>query len=179
MIAAVAILLIVGVLVDWGFRRAGIPGLVGMLAVGVIAGPHLLGWISPSLVALSEDLRVGALIIILLRAGLEVSRETLAKVGVRVLLLSTVPAIIEGAAVTAVKIEGVLHEFSPIQGVVEDATDIILNLKQVPMRLHVDHMKTLRLKANTAGEVTAGDIETDADVEILEPEVHILSLIHL
>ena len=100
MIAAVAILLIVGVLVDWGFRRAGIPGLVGMLAVGVIAGPHLLGWISPSLVALSEDLRVGALIIILLRAGLEVSRETLAKVGVRVLLLSTVPAIIEGAAVT-------------------------------------------------------------------------------
>ena len=100
MIAAVAILLIVGVLVDWGFRRARIPGLVGMLAVGVIAGPHLLGWISPSLVALSEDLRVGALIIILLRAGLEVSRETLAKVGVRVLLLSTVPAIIEGAAVT-------------------------------------------------------------------------------
>jgi DNA-directed RNA polymerase subunit alpha len=89
----------------------------------------------------------------------------------RVLLSS-----IEGAAVTAVKIEGVLHEFSPIQGVVEDATDIILNLKQVPMRMHVDHMKMLRLKANAAGEVTAGDIETDADVEILDPKVHIATI---
>ena len=89
----------------------------------------------------------------------------------RVLLSS-----IEGAAVTAVKIEGVLHEFSPIPGVVEDATDIILNLKQIPMRMHVDHSKTLRLKANTAGEVKAGDIETDADVEILESDVHIATI---
>ena len=69
----------------------------------------------------------------------------------RVLLSS-----IEGAAVTAVKIDGVLHEFSPIPGVVEDATDIILNLKQVPMRVHVDHTKTLRLKCDKAGEVKAG-----------------------
>ena len=89
----------------------------------------------------------------------------------RVLLSS-----IEGAAVTAVKIEGVLHEFSPIPGVVGDATDIILNLKQIPMRMHVDHSKTLRLKANTAGEVKAGDIETDADVEILESDVHIATI---
>lgn len=89
----------------------------------------------------------------------------------RVLLSS-----IEGAAVTAVKIEGVLHEFSPIQGVVEDATDIILNLKQVPMRMHVDHTKTLQLKANTAGEVTAGDIVPDADIEILNPEIHIATI---
>src|SRR5437867_12088932 len=59
----------------------------------------------------------------------------------RVLLSS-----IEGAAITAVKIEGVLHEFSPIPGVVEDATDIILNLKQIPLKLHVDHTKTLTLK---------------------------------
>ena len=89
----------------------------------------------------------------------------------RVLLSS-----IEGAAITAVKIEGVLHEFSPIQGVVEDATDIILNLKQVPMRMHVDHTKTLQLKANTAGEVTAGDIVPDADIEILNPEIHIATI---
>ena len=89
----------------------------------------------------------------------------------RVLLSS-----IEGAAVTAVKIEGVLHEFSPIQGVVEDATDIILNLKQVTMRMHVDHTKTLQLKANTAGEVTAGDIVPDADIEILNPEIHIATI---
>ena len=79
----------------------------------------------------------------------------------RVLLSS-----IEGAAVTAVKIDGVMHEFSPIPGVVEDATDIILNLKQIPLRVHVDRMKTLLLKVDKPGEVKAGDIETDADVEI-------------
>ena len=60
----------------------------------------------------------------------------------RVLLSS-----IEGAAITAVKIDGVLHEFSPIPGVVEDATDIILNLKQIPLKLHVDHTKTLTLRS--------------------------------
>ena len=89
----------------------------------------------------------------------------------RVLLSS-----IEGAAVTAVKIDGVLHEFSPIPGVVEDATDIILNLKQFPMLMHVDHTKTLRLKSSKAGEVKAGDIEADADIEILEPDVHIATV---
>src|SRR6187397_2882018 len=68
----------------------------------------------------------------------------------RVLLSS-----IEGAAVTAVKIEGVLHEFSPIQGVVEDATDIILNLKQIPIKLHSDHPKTLSLRVTKPGEVRA------------------------
>ncbi len=89
----------------------------------------------------------------------------------RVLLSS-----IEGAAVTAVKIDGVLHEFSPIPGVVEDATDIILNLKQIPIRVHVDQTKTLYLKSEKAGEVKAGDIETDADVEILEPDVHVATV---
>src|SRR5438309_1502022 len=66
----------------------------------------------------------------------------------RVLLSS-----IEGAAVTAVKIDGVLHEFSPIPGVVEDATDIILNLKQVPLKMHVDTTKTLYLRVDKAGEL--------------------------
>ena len=89
----------------------------------------------------------------------------------RVLLSS-----IEGAAVTAVKIDGVLHEFSPIPGVVEDATDIILNLKQIPIRMHVDQTKTLYLRSENAGEVKAGDIETDADVEILEPDVHVATV---
>ena len=89
----------------------------------------------------------------------------------RVLLSS-----IEGAAVTAVKIEGVLHEFSPIQGVVEDATDIILNLKQIPITVHSDQPKTLTLKATTAGEVRARDIEADGDVEILEPDAHIATV---
>ena len=89
----------------------------------------------------------------------------------RVLLSS-----IEGAAVTAVKIEGVLHEFSPIPGVVEDATDIILNLKQVPLKMHTDAVKTLYLNVSKGGEVRARDIQTDGDVEILEPDAHIATV---
>jgi DNA-directed RNA polymerase subunit alpha len=89
----------------------------------------------------------------------------------RVLLSS-----IEGAAVTAVKIEGVLHEFSPIQGVVEDATDIILNLKQIPIKVHTDQPKTLVVRALKPGEVRARDIEVDSDVEILEPDAHIATV---
>lgn len=89
----------------------------------------------------------------------------------RVLLSS-----IEGAAITAVKIEGVLHEFSPIPGVVEDATDIILNLKQIPLKLHADQAKTLYVKVDKPGEVKAKDIVADGDVEILEPEAHIATV---
>jgi DNA-directed RNA polymerase subunit alpha len=89
----------------------------------------------------------------------------------RVLLSS-----IEGAAVTAVKIDGVLHEFSPIPGVVEDATDIILNLKQIPLKMHTDTTKTLYLRVDKAGEVRARDIEGDADIEILEPDAHIATV---
>ena len=89
----------------------------------------------------------------------------------RVLLSS-----IEGAAVTAVKIDGVLHEFSPIPGVVEDATDIILNLKQIPLKMHTDTTKTLYLRVDKAGEVRARDIEGDSDIEILEPDAHIATV---
>ena len=89
----------------------------------------------------------------------------------RVLLSS-----IEGAAITAVKIDGVLHEFSPIPGVVEDATDIILNLKQIPLKLHVEYTKTLYLRVEKGGEVKAKDIQADADVEVLEPDAHIATV---
>ena len=89
----------------------------------------------------------------------------------RVLLSS-----IEGASVTAVKIDGVLHEFSPIQGVVEDATDIILNLKQIPIKVHVDQPQTLIIKVDKAGEVKAGDIEVNSDVDILDPDLHIATV---
>ena len=89
----------------------------------------------------------------------------------RVLLSS-----IEGAAITAVKIDGVLHEFSPIPGVVEDATDIILNLKQIPLTCHVDYTKTLYLRVDKPGEVRARDIEVDQDVEVLEPDAHIATV---
>jgi DNA-directed RNA polymerase subunit alpha len=89
----------------------------------------------------------------------------------RVLLSS-----IEGAAVTAVKIDGVLHEFSPIQGVVEDATDIILNLKQIPLKMHSDEARTVYVRVDRPGEVKAKDIEADQDLEILEPEAHIATV---
>src|SRR6266576_2822766 len=89
----------------------------------------------------------------------------------RVLLSS-----IEGAAITAVKIEGVDHEFSPIPGVVEDATDIILNLKQIPFKILSDGVKIARLRLDRAGEVLSGQIETDADVEVLDRNVHIATV---
>jgi DNA-directed RNA polymerase subunit alpha len=83
---------------------------------------------------------------------------------------------IEGAAITAVKIEGVEHEFSSIKGVVEDATDVILNLKQIPFKLHSPTAKTLTISKSGAGEVTSADIEADGDVEILDTEVHIATI---
>jgi DNA-directed RNA polymerase subunit alpha len=91
-------------------------------------------------------------------------------------LRRTLLSSIEGAAVTAVKIEGVLHEFQSIAGVVEDATDIILNLKQIPFKLNGDGPKTLYLRADAAGVVTSGSIEADADVEILDPSVYICTI---
>ena len=89
----------------------------------------------------------------------------------RVLLSS-----IEGAAITAIRIDGVDHEFSPIPGVVEDATDIILNLKQVPFKVMSEGTKTVRLVADKAGEVFSGSIETDADVEVLDRHLHIATV---
>jgi DNA-directed RNA polymerase subunit alpha len=89
----------------------------------------------------------------------------------RVLLSS-----IEGAAVTAVRIEGVLHEFQSIGGVVEDATDIILNLKQIPFKLNGEGPKALYLRADQAGVITSGMIEADGDVEILDKDVYIATV---
>jgi DNA-directed RNA polymerase subunit alpha len=83
---------------------------------------------------------------------------------------------IEGAAITAVKIDGVLHEFTSIPGVVEDTTDIILNLKQIPFRVHSDHAETLTLTAEGPGVIRAGDIVAGANVEVLDPERPIATL---
>ncbi|NBO64550.1 MAG: DNA-directed RNA polymerase subunit alpha [Acidobacteria bacterium] len=83
---------------------------------------------------------------------------------------------IEGAAITAVRIDGVLHEFSSIPGVVEDATDIILNLKQIPFRMLNGEVKTLRVSRLEPGDLTSADIETDGDVEVLDPGVHIATV---
>ncbi|MEW6210296.1 MAG: DNA-directed RNA polymerase subunit alpha [Acidobacteriota bacterium] len=83
---------------------------------------------------------------------------------------------VEGAAITAVKIDGVLHEFSSIPGVVEDATDIILNLKRIPFKLNGAGPKTLRVERFVPGELLSGEIEVDADVEILDPNIHIATV---
>jgi DNA-directed RNA polymerase subunit alpha len=83
---------------------------------------------------------------------------------------------IDGAAVTAVKIEGVLHEFSAIPGAVEDVTDIILNLKQVPIVLHGDEPKVLSLDVEGPREVTAADLVEDAQIEVFDKDVHIATL---
>ncbi len=91
-------------------------------------------------------------------------------------LRRTLLSSIEGAAVTAVKIEGVLHEFQSIAGVVEDATDIILNLKQIPFKLNGDGPKALYLRADEAGVITSGMIEADGDVEILDKDVYIATV---
>ena len=92
--------------------------------------------------------------------------------GLRRVLLSS----IEGAAITAVRIEGVAHEFMPIPGVVEDATDIILNLKQVPFKMMGEGTRTVRLRTDSSGEILSGQIETDPDVEVLDRNMHVATV---
>ena len=90
----------------------------------------------------------------------------------RRILLSSLP----GAAITSVKIEGVVHEFSTIANVVEDVPEIIVNLKMVRLKLHANEERTIRIDVKGEGEVTAGDIITDEDVEVLNPDLHIATL---
>ncbi len=90
----------------------------------------------------------------------------------RRILLSSLP----GAAVTAIKIDGVQHEFSTIPGVVEDVCEIILNIKKLALKLHSESSKTVYIEAKGACEITAGDIICDDDVEIFNPDLHIATL---
>ena len=90
----------------------------------------------------------------------------------RRILLSSLP----GTAVTSIKIAGVQHEFSTIPGVKEDVTEIVLNIKSIIAKLHCEETKTVHIEASGECEVTAGDIKADADVEILNPELHIATL---
>jgi DNA-directed RNA polymerase subunit alpha len=89
----------------------------------------------------------------------------------RVLLSS-----IQGAAVVSMRINGVLHEFSTVDGVYEDVTDIVLNVKQIVAKMHADDMRTLSLKTAQKGKVTAGMFEGDTEVEILNPDQYICEL---
>lgn len=90
----------------------------------------------------------------------------------RRILLSSLP----GAAATSIKIDGIQHEFSTIPGVKEDVPEIILNIKKLAIKLYSDEPKTVYIEANGAGEITAGDIRTDSEVEIFNPELHIATL---
>ncbi len=90
----------------------------------------------------------------------------------RRVLLSSLP----GTAVTSIKIAGVQHEFSTIPGVKEDVTEIVLNVKSIIARLHTQGPKTVYIDANGEGEVTAGDIKADGEVEVLNPDLHIATL---
>ena len=91
----------------------------------------------------------------------------------RRVMLSSMP----GSAITSVKIEGVMHEFQKIDGIVEDVTSIVLNLKSVVIKNHSKDNKVIRLVANQEGEVKAGDIEHDADIEIVNPDLVICTLV--
>ncbi|SFL94944.1 DNA-directed RNA polymerase subunit alpha [Pelosinus propionicus] len=120
------------------------------------------------IVELSEDNRYGKFVCEPLERGYGTTLGN----SLRRILLSS----LQGAAITAVKIEGVLHEFSTIPGVREDVTDIILNLKTLRLKMHNDEPKTLRIERLTEGEVTAGDLLVDPDIEVLNPELHLATV---
>ncbi len=100
MAASIALIALLGLLSDYIFRKLRLPGLLGMLIVGVVSGPHVLDLMEPALLAISSELRMTALIVILLRAGLELRRDTLNRVGKTAITMSVVPALFEGAAIT-------------------------------------------------------------------------------
>ncbi|WP_026673522.1 DNA-directed RNA polymerase subunit alpha [Alkalihalobacterium bogoriense] len=119
-------------------------------------------------VEISEDAKYGKFIVEPLERGYGTTLGN----SLRRILLSSLP----GAAVTSVQIDGVLHEFSTIEGVVEDVTTIILNLKQLALKIYSDEQKTLEIDMQGEGPVTAGDLTHDSDVDVLNPDLHIATL---
>lgn len=115
-----------------------------------------------------EDSAYGAFVVEPLERGFGTTLGN----SLRRVLLSSLP----GYAITSVKIDGVLHEFSTIPNVKEDVTEIVLNLKGVILKIHGDGPKIMYIEANGSGEITAGDIKADSEVEILNPEHHIATL---
>jgi NhaP-type Na+/H+ or K+/H+ antiporter len=100
MAVSIALIILLGLFADYLFRKMKLPGLVGMLLVGILCGPYVLDIMQPELLKVSADLRMVALIVILLRAGLELRRDTLNRIGRPAALLSVVPAVLEGAMIT-------------------------------------------------------------------------------
>jgi DNA-directed RNA polymerase subunit alpha len=91
-------------------------------------------------------------------------------------LRRTLLSAVEGAAITAVKIEGVLHEFTSIPDVVEDVTDIILSLKTIPLKMHTRDAQRIKIDVSRSGPVTSADIETNSEVDVLDDNIHIATL---
>ncbi len=116
----------------------------------------------------SEDNTYGKFVVEPLERGYGITLGN----SLRRILLSSLP----GAAVTSIKIDGVLHEFSTVPGVIEDVTEIILNVKNLSLKLHSDEPKIVYIDAEGEGPITAGDIKADSDVEILNPDLHICTL---
>ena len=118
--------------------------------------------------SLSADGRYGKFVVEPLERGFGTTLGN----SLRRVLLSSLP----GVAVTSIKIDGVVHEFSTIEGVKEDVTEIVLNVKGITAKLHSDTPKTVRIEASGEGEVTAGSIQQDAEIEVLNPDWHIATL---
>jgi len=119
-------------------------------------------------VSMSEDNTYGKFVVEPLERGYGITLGN----SLRRILLSSLP----GVAVTSIKIDGVLHEFSTIEGVVEDVTEIILNIKGLALKLHGEGPKIIYIDTDAEGPVTAADIKADADVEIMNPNHHIATL---
>ena len=100
MAVSIALIVLLGLISDYLLKKVKLPGLVGMLIVGVLCGPYVFNLMRPELMKVSADLRMVALIVILLRAGLELRKDTLNRVGKTVLLMSCIPAIFEGVVIT-------------------------------------------------------------------------------
>ena len=118
--------------------------------------------------SLSADGRYGKFVVEPLERGFGTTLGN----SLRRVLLSSLP----GVAVTSIKIDGVVHEFSMIEGVKEDVTEIVLNVKGITAKLYSDTPKTVRIEASGEGEVTAGSIQQDAEIEVLNPDWHIATL---
>lgn len=118
--------------------------------------------------SLSADGRYGKFVVEPLERGFGTTLGN----SLRRVLLSSLP----GVAVTSIKIDGVVHEFSTIEGVKEDVTEIVLNVKGITAKLCSDTPKTVRIEASGEGEVTAGSIQQDAEIEVLNPDWHIATL---
>jgi NhaP-type Na+/H+ or K+/H+ antiporter len=114
MTTSLALMILLGLAANYIFTRAKLPGLLGMLILGILLGPYVLNWLEPDLLRISADLRRVALIIILLRAGLGISKEDLRRVGPAAIRMSCIPGIVEGFAVAL--ISTVVFGFSFIEG---------------------------------------------------------------